>query len=232
MSRLLATARVQLVNWPSVVGWPLGILSLAFAVNVAIYLVLGDTAPPEERTTGGLLALHFTMLSTFVLMMTQYFPFSLGLGVTRRAFYGATTLVLLGQALAFGVLLSLLAALEHATGGWGLQLRFFGLDYLVQDNPIAQLLVYAVPLAALSFLGVCLGTLYHRWGPTGLWTALVGTATVLGGLAVLVTWQRWWPEVGSFFTEQSTLALLAGYPVLLAALLAGATWLLIQRATT
>lgn len=231
MNRLLATVRIQLVNLPSVLGWPLGIMSVAFAISFAIFAVLGDTVPPDERGTGGLISMYVTMFVVFIVTMTQVFPFTLGLGVTRRTFYGATSLVLLGQALVFGVLLTLLAAIERVTGGWGIGLEFFGWEFLVQDNVLAQLLVYAVPLAALAYVGVVLGTTYQRWGQTGVWIACVGTGVALGGLAVLVTWQRWWPAVGSFFTEQSTFALLAGYPLLLAALLAGAGWFMLRRAT-
>jgi hypothetical protein len=75
------------------------------------------------------------------------------------------------------------------------------------------------------------GVVFKRWGQPGVYALTVGTSLVLAGVAIVVTWQRWWPAVGSFFTDQSTFALLVSYPLVIAIVLGGAGWLAIRRAT-
>jgi hypothetical protein len=231
MKRVNDVVRIQMVYWPGLFGWPLGILALTFVVNLVVFGSIGDAAPPEGRVTGAIMSIYIVMLIAHLQTITQVFPFALGLSVTRKAFYLGTAVVVAAQSVLFGLLLVLLEQVEQATNGWGLQLRFFGLDFLVQDNLVAQWLVYTVPFLALSALGVVLGVIFKRWGQTGLYVALVGSAVVLTAAVLMITWQKWWGSVGSFFTEQSTLALVAGYPLLIAVALGGLGFLAIRRAT-
>ncbi len=83
----------------------------------------------------------------------------------------------------------------------------------------------------MSALGVFLGVVFKRWSQPGLYVLSLGTAAVLAGLAFLVGANGWWPAVLSFFTGQSTLALLAGYPLVIVAVFGGAGWLVLRRAT-
>jgi hypothetical protein len=231
MRRVLDVARIQTVNWLWVLAWPVALLALILVFNIVLFAAIDDTPPADGRSTGALMSIYFVMLVVHLQSMTQVFPFALGMGVTRRAFYAGTALVVAAQAVAYGVILTVLGLVETATGGWGVAVRFFVLPFLAQDNLLAQWLVYTVPFLAVSAVGVFAGVVFKRWGQPGVYTLGLGSVVVFGALAVLITWQRWWPAVGSFFTGQSTLVLLTVYPLLIALVLGGAGWLAIRRAT-
>jgi hypothetical protein len=231
MKRAFDVARIQAVNWFWIFAFPLVLLLVTLLLNLGIFASIGDAAPPEGRVTGALLSIYVVMLVTHLQTMTQVFPFALGLSVTRRAFYAGAGLLIGAQSVIFGLLLLLFGRIEAATGGWGINLRFFGLPFLLQDDLLAQWLVYTVPFLALSAIGVFTGVVFKRWGQPGVFALTIGSAVVLAGVAMIVTWQGWWPAVGSFFTGQSTLALLAGYPLVVAIVLGGAGWLALRRAT-
>lgn len=230
MSRVLAATRVQLITWPALVGWPWGILLSSFVINLMVFAVIADEIP-DDPTTGGLASIYVVTMIGAAQAITQFFPFSLGLSLTRRTFYAATSLLLVAEALVFGVLLYLCKVVEEATGGWGMSLRFFGLPFLSSDNPLAQILIYVVPFVLVGYLGICVALVLKRWGVSGLYVLGIGLLGVLGLLVVLVTWQHWWAAIGRWFADQSTLSLFAGWPALLTLLLAGAGLLMIRRAT-
>jgi hypothetical protein len=230
MKRVFDVARIQTVNWFWIFVFPPLLLLLVLVLHLVLFASIG-AAPPEGRSTGALLSIYMVMLVAHLQTMTQVFPFALGLSATRRAFYAGTGLVVGAQSVLFGVLLLILGRIETATGGWGINLRFFGLPFLLQDGLLAQWLVYTVPFLALSAIGVFAGVVFKRWGQPGVYALTVGGSLVLAVVAIVVTWQRWWPAVGSFFTDRSTFALLAGYPLVIAIVLGGAGWLAIRRAT-
>lgn len=231
MSLVWRVTRIQLVNWLMTLAFPVLILALAFLANVGIFTTIGDAAPPEGRVTGGMVSIYLTLLIAHLQTMTQFFPFALGLSVTRRVFFAATSVFILGQALLYSVLLYVMSLIERATDGWGLQLRFFALPFMDVSNPVLQVLVYLVPFVFLSFVGVYTGIVLKRWGAVGVWVLWIAIAAITVGFAMIATWQRWWPAVGRFFTEQSAFSLFAGYPFILAVLLAGAGYLTLRRAT-
>lgn len=229
VNRTVNAARLQLVP-PLTRYLPWAVLGTSFAINLLIYSLLS----PADRAHGqtfGLASIYVVFFIAYIRAMAQVFPFALGLGVTRRRFYTATALLAVAESVAYGVILYLLRLIEDATGGWGVSMRFFGIPYLVQDNPLLQILVYAVPLGLLAFVGVWAGGVFKRWGVNGVYTLVIAAIVVLGGLAALVTWRHWWTALGSWFADQSPLTLLAGLPAALAVLLAGASFLTIRHAT-
>ncbi|MGJ7906751.1 hypothetical protein ACOQFL_09745 [Actinopolyspora sp. H202] len=230
MRRLLNVSRIQLVNVPVMLGLPLLVLGLAFLTNLAIFAMISDSAQASEPVSGALMSIYFVLLSVHLQTMTQVFPFAAGLSVTRRTFFGATTLVVLGQSLLYGVLLTLLKLIEAGTDGWGLGMRFFGIPFLVRDNPLLQLLIYTAPFLLLSFIGVWVGLVFKRWGQLGVYTVVISTGLLGVLFAFLATWRGWWGSVGAFFVEQSPLALLFAYPLGLAVVFAAAGYLTIRRA--
>lgn len=230
MRRVLDVARIQTVNPFMAIGMPLVVLGLVLLLNLATFAVIGVSSG-EDKTTGALLALYVMMGIAHLQTITQVFPFVLGLGVTRRAFYAATALVVVAQSAVYGILVVIGSRVEVATGGWGLGLRFFGLPFLPQENLALQWLAVTVPMVAIAAIGVFFGVVFKRWGQLGVYVAVIGGAALLTGIALLVTWQRWWPVLGSFLAAQPPLALLAGYPLLVALLFGGVGWLVLRRAT-
>lgn len=231
LQRAVQMIRIHLVAWQGMLGWPLGILALVLTFNWALFALISDVTPPDGRTTGAVSSIYFVMGIGYLQTMTQFFPLALGLSVTRRAFYAGTVLLATAQAALFGVLLVVLKEIEVATDGWGIQLRFFDLPFLSQDNVLAQWLVFTVPFLAFAAVGMMFGVVFKRWGQTGTFFTCIGLGLVLAGAAILITWQNWWPEVGSFFASQSAMALVAGYPLVLAVVLGGAGYAILRRAT-
>ena len=229
MGQLVRVARIQLVNAFSVLVLPLVIVASILVGNLLISMI-NNTEGGEGFVTGGVLSLYVIMLAVHLQTMTQMFPFALGLSVTRKAFFGATTLVVLGQAAGYGLLLTVGRFVEEATDGWGVQLTFLALPFLTHDNVLLQFLVYTVPLVTLSFLGVWFGIVFKRWGQYGAWTLGISLGVLLFGVGWIITWQDWWDAVGRFFASQPVIVLQAGYPTVLALLFAGAAYLTTRRA--
>lgn len=230
MIRLAPALRLQFVAWPSAMSWPWFVLAAAFAVNLGIFAAIDESAA-SENTTGGLSSVYICIAVLYIMTMTQMFPFALGMSLTRRALYAAMSAIAVAQALVTGLILYLLQQVEAATNGWGLDLAFFGLPFLLVDNPLLQILVYAGPFLALSFMGAVIGVIFKRWGPNGIWALGLGGFVVVGGMVIVMTWQNWWIGFGQWFADQSPVTLFVGYGSLLAAVLAATGYLMLRRAT-
>lgn len=216
MNRVLAAARLHSTNPLLTVGIPWGIVGLSFAINLALWGTIGIGDENPEAFTGGVVSLYITVLVVFVQSVTSLLPFAMGMSLSRRTFYAGTALAALVVALVYGAALAVLTAVEDATGGWGVGLHFWAPGGFDVGNPALQVLVSGAPMLAAAFLGVAIGVVMKRWGPTGLWTLVVATLAVSGALAVLVSWQRAWGDVGSWLTDQSAVTLAVALPVVLA----------------
>lgn len=230
MNRVIAVARLQAMGRRDGLLWPLVILGIAFAVNLFLFGSMGDELG-DRPITGGLASVYITALAFGAVAISQQFPFALGMSVTRREFAAALSLFVLAQTVIYAVLLVVLQAVEEATDGWGIRLRFFGLGVIDAYGVPTQLLIYAMPMLLMSLTGIALGTLYVRWRTNGVFSAICGFLLVAGGAAGLVTRYGGWPAIGHWLQEQSTLALFAGLPAVVAALLAGLSWATLRRAT-
>ena len=231
MSRALAVGRLHLVGWPRAVSWPWTILALSFTVNLVLFRAIGPE-PGHLIITGGLSALYILMLVVHIQAITRLFPFAAALSVTRSAFYTGTCLVAVGQAVAYGAVLTGLLAIERGTDGWGGSMRFFGLPYLVAGDPVTQLAIYAGPLLAMSAIGLVCGSIYQRWQSTGMFLAFVGSVIGLGAIGWWITWIGSWPAVGRWLVDQPAVAVLGGWSTLLAVLIAAGGFLVIRRTPT
>jgi hypothetical protein len=231
MTRVRDIARIQLVNWPALLAYPLAFVAAMPLLSLVIDVSNGETATgPHEIYL--LPALWGMAAAGHLQTMTQVFPFALGLGVTRRQFAAATALVVTAQAALLGLVLLALDAVERLTGGWGRDARIFGLGALHQDGPLAQWAVYTVPIVATSAICVLAGTVFQRWHQTGIYLAVIGAAALLAGLKVILTAWRWWPPIAGFLGDQSSLTLFAAVPLVLALAFGGVAWLVLRRATT
>ncbi|WP_197319771.1 hypothetical protein [Saccharomonospora sp. NB11] len=227
MGHLVRVAKIQLVNAFSVLVLPLLITALVLVGNLVVAAAFTNG---EGFVTGGVFSLYVTMLVVHLQTMTQMFPFALGLSVTRKSFFGATTLVVLGQAAGYGVLLTAGKFVEEATDGWGLDVTFLALPFLSHDNVVLQFLAYTVPLVMLSFLGLWIGIVFQRWNQLGVWVLTVSLSLLVVGLVLVVEWQNWWSELGRFFSELPAIVLQAGFPAAIAVLFAGAAYMTTRRA--
>ena len=230
LPRPVQVARIQTLNVPVQMLMPWAILALTFVINLVIFALVPEPSD-GVKITGAIMSIYIFTLVAHLVTMTQIFPFALGLSVTRRDFFVGNAGYIVVQSLVQGVVLTLLLALERATDGWGQQLNFFGVPFMVTGNWFTQWLVYTVPFLLFSFVSVLAGTIFKRFGQTGMW--VVSLALLLaGGIAgVLITWGNAWGAIGRFFADSSSLALFAGYPAILAVLAAALAYLVLRRAT-
>ncbi|MFI7428692.1 ABC transporter permease [Micromonospora sp. NPDC049836] len=229
MTRILDVARMHTVAWLGQLAWPWAIMGISLGTNLLIFASI-DEAAPGKNTTGGLASLYIVCALVAAASITQVFPFALGMGVTRRTFYLATTIVNLVQAVAYGVLLYLLNLVEGATNGFGIQLRFFRVPYVDVSNDLLQIAVYAVPFLFLNFLAIFVAVWYVRFGTNGLFATGAVAILVIGLLIALITWQGWYGDIWQWLSSQHQASLLVGWPALLAAMAGLGGMVAIRRA--
>jgi hypothetical protein len=230
MNRAIAVARLQAVGRRDGLLWPLVVLGIAFATNLLVFGAMGDEIG-DRPVTGGLASVYITALAFGAVAIAQQFPFALGMSVTRREFGAGLGLFTLAQTAIYAVLLVVLQAVEDATDGWGLRLRFFGLGLVDAYGVPVQLLVYAVPMLLMSLIGIAFGTVYVRWRTNGVFGSISAVVLVLGLAAGLVTKAGRWPAIGGWLADQSVLSLFAGWPAVAAVLLAALSWTALRKAT-
>lgn len=198
-------ARLHLVDRFGYTWLVWGMLAFAFAVNVAIFAVLPPTDPSGDYT-GGLLTIYIFALVIGIQAAPKFLPFAMTLGVSRRSYFAGTLALMLGLAVAYGVMLTVLWWLEGLTGGWWMRLHFFRVPWIL-DGPWSQVLLTNVALLAMSLLfGLWCGLVYRRFGYVGMVAFLAALTLMVVIGAVLVTWVQAWPRVGRFLAELDIVA--------------------------
>lgn len=231
-NRVLTAARLNLVDARQRIGGPWLILLVIFAVNLAVFWAVRATTGGDDGVgTGAFAAFFIIVASGYLVAMTQVMPFALSLGITRRHFFAGTSLTMAVESLLHAVLLTVLQRVEQATDGWGLRVEFFTMGFLGQPNVVTQVMAYFVPLLTTGFAFIAIGATFRRWGQIGIWTLGVAGVLLVGGLITLITMWGAWSAVGRFFAETPTIALVAGYPLVPAAVAAAAGYLVVRRAT-
>lgn len=219
MNRVLQAARLHLIHPLVILGIPWLVVSISFAINVAVWH-LTPAGEEDGGLTGGILALYITVLVVYVQAVTQLLPFSMGISLSGRTFYLGTALVAVVQALFYGVAIAALVALENATDGWGAGMQYWAPGIFEVDNFFLQVLASGAPMLAFMSVGIGIGIVHKRWGQAGTWGLIIASMVLFGGLALLVTWLEAWQSVGDWFADQSTATLTIGLPAALAAAVA------------
>ncbi|MBN1091121.1 hypothetical protein JKP75_18545 [Blastococcus sp. TML/M2B] len=219
MNRVLRAGRMHLVHPLVILGIPWLVVGISFAINVAVWH-LTPAGEDDGGFSGGILALYITVLVVYVQAVTQLLPFSMGISLSRRTFYLGTALVAAAQALLYGLSIAVLVAIENATDGWGAGLSFWAPGVFEVDDVFLQILASGAPMLAFMSVGIGIGIVHQRWGQTGTWGLMIGTLVFFGGLAILISLLEAWRTVGDWFADQSTLALTAGLPLAIAAVVA------------
>lgn len=194
--------------------------ALGFGITNAMVLVVVfalTLAGQDSNTTP--VAVYATSVLVFLLFwayaIPQFFWFAVGLGVTRRTFYVASSLLSLVQALMLGSVFALFAVIERATDGWGLSIAFFSTDIGSLNLFLRWGLSIWVFLAAVA-IGMSVGAAFVRWRTAGVFILAAADCVVLLALLLAVD------ELG-----------IASPDVALAALtviLGGAGYLMLRRA--
>ena len=201
------------------------ILPAAFAVGAVT-----SGRGPGHNATGYLLSFFISFAVQGWQTIGRSLPFGLMLGASRRSFYSGTALFGMALALVFGLVLTALQAIERATGGWGLSMRFFRVTYLLDGPWYVTWLTSFVGLSALFVYGMWYGIVSTRWGPLGTWAFIAAQALVVTAGVVVGNFEHW--HVWSAAGESHLTALgLTGVVAALAVLLLAGGHTTIRRAT-
>jgi hypothetical protein len=240
ISRLTRIVKLNLTNpWTTIILPWIIILSI-FALSWGIWLIVFTNIDPADRYdasegmqwSGASSWIFVYMMVIAVQAMNLTFPLALGYGVTRRDFYlgSSLTFVLLSVMYALG--LTILAGLEQATSGWGVDGRMFTAVYFggPEIEWWMRLPIFFFILLFFFFVGTAVATLYVRWKATGLVFFFIALGFLVVGLIALITYTRGWEAVGDFFVAAKALGVSAW--LLVPTALAGiAGFFVLRRAT-
>jgi hypothetical protein len=236
-------ARYHLVvPWaPLLIPW--AILACSFAVNLVIFALVPQghhevmtshgpvlVTDATHGYTGGVASIYVMFLVIGVSTVGRSLPFALTLGVSRRSYYAGTAALGVALAVADGLALTALQAIERSTDGWGVRMHFFQVPYILAGPWYLTWLTSFVALALLFVYGMWFGIVYRRWNLTGAAAFTVVQVAVVLAAVLFVAWANAWSSVGHFFTGL-TAAGLTGLLAGLAALLLAGGHATIRRAT-
>jgi hypothetical protein len=216
MTAWISVTRYHLVDRVNYLAIPWCVLAFAFGIDVVI-LVAARAAPASPHPVGGMSGFCVFLFIAGLLSVTRSMPFGLALGVSRRSYYLGTLLLALTVAVSDGLILAVLQAVERSTGGWGLNMHFFQVPYILSGPWYLTWLTSSVVLALLFVYGIWFGLVYRRWNTIGLAAFGAAQVTVVAAGALAATWTSAWPGIGRFLTNLSA----AGLTGVLAALAVG-----------
>lgn len=218
MTTWIKVARYHLVDRLTYTAGPWTILALDFAVFVVITTAQGRPAQPQS---GALAAIYVFFYVIGALSIGRSLPFALTLGVSRRSYYTGTALLAAALAVADGLALALLQVIERATGGWGMNVRFFRVPYIMAGPWYLTWLTSSVGLGLMFAWGMWSGIIYRRWNLIGLLAFAAVQIAVLAAGIVIASHAHAWPAIGHFFTTLSVVGLTGLLAALAVVLLAG-----------
>jgi hypothetical protein len=231
MSTFVKVARYHLVQpFPLlVVTWLIlaftfVVSCIAFALTPVGHPALTGHAPApaaDTRVTGALCSFFLFFFVLGVQSVGRSLPFGMALGISRRAYFTGTALLAAVVAAADGLGLAALQAAERATDGWGVQMSFFRVPYLLNGPWYLTWLTSFVGLTLLFVYGMWFGTVFRRWGVLGTVAFAAVQVTAVLGVALLISAAHGWPEVGRLFTGLTALGLTGLLAALAVALLMG-----------
>jgi hypothetical protein len=226
MNTSVKVARYDLVRPANYLALPF-ILTFSFAVGA----VTAGRRPGHDAA-GYLIGIFLYFAILGMQTVGRSLPFGLTLGASRRSFYSGTALAGMAVALVSGLVLAVLQAIERATGGWGLSMRFFRVPYVLNGPWYATWLTSAVGMFALFVYGMWYGIVNHRWGPIGVLAFIAAQALVVVAGVVVVTFEHWhvWSAATGSFTGLTALGL-TGVIAALAVLFLAGGHATIRRAT-
>lgn len=216
---------------------PVWITLAILALTVSIWWIVVEAAGGRDEIeadafiyNGGGIWILFFFMTAAIQAMSQSFRFALGFSLTRRDYYIGTVLTFVLLAAVFATFYTVLAVVERATDGWGVQGAFFG-PFILLDAPLWELWLFWMLLIALFlFLGAAIATVWMRWRANGMYVFFIGSAVVLIVTAWLVTQADGWPAVGRFFVDRSVTGIIV-WTIPVSALSALLGYLFLRRST-
>jgi len=229
--------RLHVANPVPTLVLPWLIFAAVFALNYAIWIAVVSAAggrdkldPDAFSTSGAISWIYIFLLVAAAQAMSLTFAFALGLGITRREYFLGTVLYFTGLAAFYAAGVTALAALESATHGWGVEGYFFAPMFVGDMALVQQFAAHFMAALLLFATGLFAGAIYVRWRAVGLYIFFGGLAFALAALILIASLFDGWKSIGTFFTDQSPLAVIA-WTVPWSLATAGLASLILRRAT-
>ncbi|WP_347039856.1 hypothetical protein AAHB37_07175 [Glutamicibacter halophytocola] len=192
MNRTIKVARMQLINKATFIGIPLMILVSAFLFTLAIWWLVRRNGGDGVLYGGGAQAPMWYFLALGIQALTMTFPFSLGMSISRRTFYVGTVALFSACALVLSVFYYLMGLIETATGGWGMDGRFFALQWIADNSWFVQIMFYFVLMVLLFMIGFLIATIYMRWRQAGMVVFFTALGLLILGVIAIFTFTEFW----------------------------------------
>lgn len=196
MSRAIAVVRMHFNRKFSTFAMPVilgvGVVILMIVIVVALRGAGVPTASQEftdgVRTNGGMVwTLAGFLISLGVQAATACFAFATSLGTTRRDYVLGTGVYFLLQTLYVAAILSILLALEKASGHWFMGAYALDVVALGDGNWGAFLLIVLAGTMAMQAMGAMFGASWLRFGSRGpLLIAVAMTALLVVAILILI----------------------------------------------
>ncbi|MFC4779122.1 hypothetical protein ACFO9Q_20205 [Paenibacillus sp. GCM10023252] len=208
---------------------PWGILLSSFFINIIIAALINE---PAGMKTGGIASIAIYLLIAGIMVIPQTFHYAIGLSVRRKDYYVGTGAMFLFVSLFSGILISLLAVVERDfTNGWGVKLQFFNMPFLESIGVLGSILFYTILLLSMFYLGMSISSIHRRFGRTGLYT-FFGIGLLLSTIfSYMAGVYGYWNDLFNGLLQMTMMDVILLLAVL-TAVCAGATYLMLRRATT
>jgi hypothetical protein len=218
---VLTVVRYLLLDRATYLVLPWGWAAFGFLLDVVV-LRLTPAGHTDHRWVGGLAAVFLVMGTLGVQSVARALPLALSLGVSRRVYFLGVTTLAAGLSVGFGLVVALGQILERATGGWGMDMAYFRVPYVLDGSWYLSWLSAATALLLLFVYGMWFGLVYRRAGLIG--TAAFGAAQlgVLALAAVAATLAHGWNGIGRFLAALTAAGATGVLAAAAAVLLAGA----------
>ena len=234
--RYRSVINMHLVNRMQAFGWPLLVMAFALTIVLAVGAIVGSLGAEASAGlyqgltwNGAIFSLLGPLIGYGFVSMGQYFPLALGLGLTRREFAAGLSVVFIGNALAYSMLVTVGKTIEAATKGFGLRIRFFDVFYTGTGASWQTFVQTFLLIATVLFLGAAITSAVQRFGQSFLWVggsllAVIAVALLAG----IVLIDGFGQQLLDLFTVGwgTWMAVIA-----LIGLLAAGAWLLLVRRT-
>ncbi|MEH7115348.1 hypothetical protein V7124_23770 [Neobacillus niacini] len=204
------------------------ILFSVFLLNFIISLFIpGDE---EFYSGGGFSYIIVYMLVLGILVVTQTFPYAIGMSIRRTDYFLGTVVMAVVTNILYAILLVILSAIENATNGWGDQFHYFHLPYLNDGTLLEQFTIYIILFINFFFLGFLISSLVRRFGGKGVLIAAISSILVSSAIVLFVTYYGAWMDIFQWFASHTAIEIAYGLilPTLIYICL---PYLLLRRAT-
>ena len=228
MNYVSKVVRLQLVNRWTFIGVPLMVLGGSLLIVILLGLVIPNDG---VMITGAAQAPLWYFIVVGVQALSLTFPFSQAMSVTRRDYFLGTLATFVLFSLAFGVVFLVLALIEQATNGWGVDTLVFAIPWLLNAGWLAVILSVAALAIVMFLIGLWMATIYKRWGTVVIVAISLGLGLVMVGVIALITYFQWWQAVLTWVVGQTPMSMAGWLLVLIVALSAG-SFLTLRKVTT